>query len=91
MTHAQLIDLAMTRIGQALTAALAPGASAVLSHVAADFFGPPDGLERPEVTVDVQKAGRTMAFAGAFVWRDGQRLARVSAVYRVRPAAEPTT
>ena len=48
-----------------------------------DFVGTARLGDWIEVQVDVQRAGRTLAFANAYVMKEDERIARASAVFRL--------
>jgi len=65
-----------------------PPASLVTASLTADFAGTAKLGDWIEAHVDVQKSGRRLAFANAYLTVDGERILRASAVF-ARSAAKP--
>ena len=61
----------------------APKAPITTVSLNTDFVGTARFGEWVETRVDVQKTGRTLGFANAYVFRGEERIARVSAVFRI--------
>jgi len=55
----------------------------VTVNMSIDFAGTAAAGDWIEVSVDIQRAGKRMAFANAYLERRGERIARVSGVYQV--------
>jgi acyl-coenzyme A thioesterase PaaI-like protein len=55
----------------------------VTMNLSTDYSGTALEGDWVEVHVEVQRAGKSMAFANAYLVRDGERIARVSGIYRV--------
>ena len=60
-----------------------PGVGMVTVNMSIDFAGTAAAGDWIEVSVDIQRAGKRMAFANAYLERRGERIARVSGVYQV--------
>jgi acyl-coenzyme A thioesterase 13 len=58
-----------------------PPASLVTASLTADFAGSAKLGDWVEAQVDVQKSGRRLAFANAYLTVDGERILRASAVF----------
>ncbi len=71
--------------GEELPAAPTAGSRPPMATVSmsTDFVGTAKLGDWVEVRVDVQKAGRTLAYANAYLICDGERIGRVSAVFRL--------
>ena len=61
----------------------APGATITTVSMSTDFAGTARIGDWLEAHVDVQRAGKRMAFANAYLICDGERIARISGVYKV--------
>ncbi len=61
----------------------APKAPIATVSMSSDFVGTAGIGDWVEVHVDVQKAGQSLAFANAYIIKDTQRIARISAVFKV--------
>ncbi|NKB96915.1 MAG: hypothetical protein GKR90_00225 [Pseudomonadales bacterium] len=59
------------------------GAPIATMNLTTDFVGTARQGAWVEVHVDVQKAGRSVGFANAYLVSDGERIARASAVFKV--------
>ncbi|MEM7019347.1 MAG: PaaI family thioesterase [Pseudomonadota bacterium] len=59
------------------------GASIATVSLNTDFAGTANIGDWVEVSVDVQRAGRSLAFANAYLFCGDERIARVSAVFKV--------
>jgi acyl-coenzyme A thioesterase PaaI-like protein len=59
------------------------------ASVTTDFAGSAAVGDWIETHVDVQKVGRSLAFANCYVVRDGQRIVHASAIFSVATAERP--
>ena len=73
-----LADIAM---GYNCAIASAQSKGMVTSQLAIDFVSSAKAGDWIEVKVDVQKVGRTLAFANCYFWVENKRIARASAVF----------
>ena len=55
----------------------------VTANLTVDYAGSAQLGDWMEITVDVQKVGKSMAFANCYFWVDAKRIARASAVFNV--------
>ena len=81
----QNVSLALATNGAFDTAEDRASAGAALATVSmsTDFAGTAEIGDWIEAHVDVQRAGKRMAFANAYLVCDGERIARISGVYKV--------
>lgn len=79
-----LMTMADIALGYAMAATAEPPISAVTSNLSADFAGSAKLGDWIETSVDIQKIGRTLAFANAYLHVGGQRIVRASGVFAVQ-------
>lgn len=79
-----LMTLADIALGYAMATTAEPPISAVTSNLSADFAGSAKLGDWIEARVDIQKIGRTLAFANAYLHVADARIARVSGVFAVQ-------
>lgn len=60
-----------------------PGAPILTTSLTTDYLGTAFSGDWVEVSVDIQRAGKSMAFANAELFHDGQRIAKASGIFRV--------
>lgn len=78
-----LLTLADVALGYAMATSADPLISAVTSHLSADFAGSAKLGDWVESRVDIQKIGRTLAFANVYLHVGDQRIVRASGVFAV--------
>ena len=78
-----LMTLADIALGYAMATTTEPPISALTSNLSADFAGSAKLGDWIEARVDIQKIGRTLAFANAYLHIDDARIARESGVFAV--------
>lgn len=78
-----LMTLADIALGYAMATSAEPPISAVTSNLSADLAGSARLGDWIEARVDIQKIGRTLAFANAYLHVGEARIARVSGVFAV--------
>lgn len=71
--------------GEDLTqfAAGVPGAPILTTSLTTDYLGTASSGDWVEATVEMQRAGKSIAFANAELFHDGQRIAKASGIFRV--------
>jgi acyl-coenzyme A thioesterase 13 len=83
-----LATLADTALGYAMAFSTQPPTSLVTANLTLDFAGTAKVGDWLEAHVDVQKAGRRLAFANCYLLNGKQRVVRASAVFLVAGAQE---
>jgi acyl-coenzyme A thioesterase 13 len=84
-----LVTLADIALGYATAFARDPPEGLITANLTADFAGVAKIGDWVEAHVDLQKLGRRLAFANAFLIVDDERIVRASAVFtRTGPLAE---
>jgi acyl-coenzyme A thioesterase 13 len=78
-----LMTLADIALGYVMATTTEPPISAITSSLSADFAGSAKLGDWIEARVDIQKIGRTLAFANAYLHVGDARIARVSGVFAV--------
>ena len=78
-----LLTLADVALGYAMATSADPLISAVTSHLSADFAGSAKLGDWVESRADIQKIGRTLAFANVYLHVGDQRIVRASGVFAV--------
>jgi acyl-coenzyme A thioesterase 13 len=78
-----LLTMADIALGYAMATTEDPPAGAVTSHLSADFAGSARLGDWIESSVDIQKIGRTLAFANVYLHVADQRIVRASGVFAV--------
>ena len=81
----QNVFLALTKNGafENIQGSDAPGPTITTVSMSTDFAGSARIGDWIEAHVDVQRAGKQMAFANAYLVCNGQRIARISGVYKI--------
>ncbi len=79
-----LMTIADIALGYAMATTAEPPISAMTSSLSADFAGSAMVGDWIEARVDIQKIGRTLAFANAYLHVGDTRIARVSGVFAVQ-------
>ncbi|HKQ24575.1 MAG TPA: PaaI family thioesterase [Burkholderiales bacterium] len=79
-----LMTLADIALGYAMATTREPPISAITSNLSADFAGSAKLGDWIEARVDIQKIGRTLAFANAYLHVGDARIARVSGVFAIQ-------
>ena len=79
-----LMTLADIALGYSMATTAEPPISAITSTLSADFAGGAKLGDWIEARVDIQKIGRTLAFANAYLHVGETRIARVSGVFAVQ-------
>ena len=80
-----LLTMADIALGYAMATAADPPISAVTSHLSADFAGSAKLGDWVESRADIQKIGRTLAFANIYLLVGDTRIVRASGVFAVTP------
>jgi acyl-coenzyme A thioesterase 13 len=80
--YASLSEEALASLRQDRRADTGPRKNLVTVSLSMDYLGSTKAGDWIEVSVEIDKIGKTLAFASAYVTRDGERVARCSAVYR---------
>ena len=75
--------LAEQGVFDGVTSSGAPGAPIATVNMNTDYAGTASVGDWVEVRVDVQRTGRTLAFANAYLHSGAERIARTSAIFRV--------
>lgn len=83
-----LATLVDTALGYSIAFSTRPPTGLVTANLSLDFAGTAKVGDWLEVHVDVQRAGRRLAFANCYVMNDEQRIVRASAVFLVAGALE---
>jgi acyl-coenzyme A thioesterase 13 len=83
-----LSGLADVALGYALSTSEAPPVALVTASLSIDFVGAAKIGDWIETSVDIQRLGRTMAFANAYLHVGDRRIVRASAVF-ARPDERP--
>lgn len=78
-----LSSLADIALGYNAAFSTSPPTPLITANLNIDYVGSAKLDDWLEVSVDVQKVGRSMGFANAFFWVDGERIARANAVFKV--------
>lgn len=78
-----LLTMADIALGYAMATSDSPPIGAVTSHLSADFAGSAKLGDWVESRVDIQKIGRTLAFANVYLLVDDTRIVRASGVFAV--------
>jgi acyl-coenzyme A thioesterase 13 len=78
-----LLTMADIALGYAMATSEHAPAGAVTSHLSADFAGGAKLGDWVESRVDIQKIGRTLAFANVYLLVGGVRIVRASGVFAV--------
>ena len=86
-----LATLADTALGYAMAFSTTPPMSLVTASLTLDFAGTAKIGDWLEAHVDVQKAGKRLAFANCYLLNDKLRIVRSSAVFLVAGTLESTT
>jgi len=76
-----LLTMADIALGYAMATSEQPPAGAVTSHLSADFAGSARLGDWVESRVDIQKIGRTLAFANVYLLVGDVRIVRASGVF----------
>ncbi len=76
-----LLTLADVALGYALAFRESPPAALVTANISADFAGSAKVGDWVEAHVDIQKSGKRLAFANAYLTANGERILRASAVF----------
>jgi len=76
-----LLTLADVALGYALAFRESPPAALVTANISADFAGSAKVGDWVEAHVDIQKSGKRLAFANAYLSANGERILRASAVF----------
>ena len=76
-----LLTLADVALGYAAEGSIDPPARLITSSVSADFAGSAEFGDWVEARVDVQRVGKRMAFANAYLHVGERRVVRASAVF----------
>ena len=84
LVHGGVLMLADIALGYAMATTTEPPISAITSNLSADFAGSAKLGDWIEARVDIQKIGRTLAFANAYLHVDDARIARVSGVFAIQ-------
>ena len=79
-----LMTMADIALGYAMATTEEPPLGLVTSNLSADLVGSAKLGDWIETRVDIQKIGRTLAFANAYLQVGEQRIARVSGVFAVQ-------
>jgi uncharacterized protein (TIGR00369 family) len=80
-----VMTMADIALGYAMSTSAEPPIHAVTSSMSADFAGSARLGDWVESAVDIQKVGRTLAFANVYLSVGEQRIARASGVFAVTP------
>lgn len=80
-----LLTMADIALGYAMATSENPPIGAVTSHLSADFAGSARLGDWVESRVDIQKIGRTLAFANVYLVVGNTRIVRASGVFAVSP------
>jgi uncharacterized protein (TIGR00369 family) len=83
-----LLTLADVALGYAAEGSVDPPARLITTSVSADFAGSAKLGDWVEARVDVQRVGRRMAFANAYLHVGDRRIVRASAVFARADAGE---
>lgn len=78
-----LLTMADIALGYAMATSADPPVSAVTSQLSADFAGSARLGDWVESRVDIQKIGRTLAFANVYLLAGDTRIVRASGVFAV--------
>jgi uncharacterized protein (TIGR00369 family) len=78
-----LLTMADIALGYAMATAADPPISAVTSHLSADFAGSAKLGDWVESRADIQKIGKTLAFANIYLLVGEARIVRASGVFAV--------
>ena len=81
-----LMTMADIALGYAMATSVDPPVAAVTSSLTTDFAGSAKLGDWLESTVDIQKVGRTLAFANVYLSVGEQRIVRASGVFAVQKA-----
>lgn len=79
-----LMTMADIALGYAMATTEEPPLGLVTSNLSADLVGSAKSGDWIETRVDIQKIGRTLAFANAYLHVGQTRIARVSGVFAVQ-------
>lgn len=79
-----LMTMADIALGYAMSTSAEPPVHAVTSSLSADFAGGARLGDWVESSVDIQKVGRTLAFANVYLSVGDQRIVRASGVFAVQ-------
>jgi len=78
-----LLTMADIALGYAMATSEEPPVVAVTSHLSADFAGSAQLGDWVESRADIQKIGRTLAFANIYLLVEDTRIVRASGVFAV--------
>jgi acyl-coenzyme A thioesterase 13 len=78
-----LLTMADIALGYAMATSENPPVGAVTSHLSADFAGSAKLGDWVESRIDIQKIGRTLAFANAYLLVADIRIVRASGVFAI--------
>ena len=81
-----LMTLCDIALGYRTTASVSPRPFLTTANVTADFAGSAKLGDWIEAHVDVQKVGRTLAFANCYVVCEGRRIVHASGIFSVQKA-----
>ncbi|WP_423927198.1 PaaI family thioesterase [Dokdonella sp.] len=81
-----LCSLADIALGYSTALSTTPPTPIVTANLTIDFAGKSERGDWIEIRSDVQKIGRSLAYANCFIHVDEIRIARASAIFSVRPA-----
>jgi uncharacterized protein (TIGR00369 family) len=76
-----LATLADVALGYTMAYASAPPATMVTANLSLDFAGSAKVGDWLETQVDIQKQGRRLSFANCYIFVEGERIVRASAVF----------
>lgn len=79
-----LMTMADIALGYAMGTSSDPPVQAVTSHISTDFAGSAKLGDWIESSADIQKVGRTLAFANVYLHVGGQRIVRASGIFAVQ-------
>lgn len=79
-----LMTLADIALGYAMSTSAEPPIQAVTSSLSADFAGAAKLGDWVESAADIQKVGRTLAFANVYLSVGDQRIVRASGIFAVQ-------
>jgi len=81
-----LMTMADIALGYAMATSADPPIAAVTSQLSADFAGGARLGDWIESSADIQKVGRSLAFANIYLHVNGERIVRASGVYSIPQA-----
>ena len=81
-----LMTLCDIALGYRTSSSVEPRPFLTTANVTTDFMGSATVGDWIEAHVDVQKVGRSLAFANCYVVCDGRRIVRASGIFSVKPA-----